>query len=93
VGRRVSSDWAGLSRAPVTSSRSPIRTLDGLRHEFTAQISATYGGQVFDDLMKVTDELAKLPYVMQPHGRHGLVVRGYMMTVQAIRTASKPSPP
>ena len=35
----------------------------GYGQDFTAEISGDHGGKVFEDLMKVTDALAKLPYV------------------------------
>jgi dipeptidyl aminopeptidase/acylaminoacyl peptidase len=48
----------------------------GYGQDFTAEISGDYGGKVFEDLMKVTDELIKLPYVDPDRiGRHGLVLR------------------
>ncbi|MGB7494999.1 MAG: S9 family peptidase [Candidatus Acidiferrum sp.] len=52
----------------------------GYGQEFTAEISGDHGGKVFEDLMKVTDELAKLPYV-DPNrmGAMGWSYGGYMM--------------
>ena len=48
----------------------------GYGQDFTAQISGDWGGAVFEDLMKVTDALEKLPYVdADAHRRDGLVVR------------------
>ncbi|HEY6843557.1 MAG TPA: S9 family peptidase [Thermoanaerobaculia bacterium] len=52
----------------------------GFGQEFTAEISGDWGGKVFDDLMKVTDGLTKLPYVDTTHmGAMGWSFGGYMM--------------
>ncbi|HUQ19639.1 MAG TPA: S9 family peptidase [Gemmatimonadaceae bacterium] len=52
----------------------------GFGQDFTAQISGDYGGQVFDDLMKVTDAVAKLPYVDSTRmGAMGWSFGGYEM--------------
>jgi dipeptidyl aminopeptidase/acylaminoacyl peptidase len=52
----------------------------GYGQDFTAQISGDFGGQVFEDLMKVTDELGKLPYVDNTRmGAMGWSYGGYMM--------------
>jgi dipeptidyl aminopeptidase/acylaminoacyl peptidase len=52
----------------------------GYGQEFTAQISGDIGGQVFQDLMKVTDALEKLPYVDSTRmGAMGWSYGGYMM--------------
>jgi dipeptidyl aminopeptidase/acylaminoacyl peptidase len=52
----------------------------GYGQEFTAQISGDYGGAVFNDLMKVTDALEKLPYVDRNRmGAMGWSYGGYMM--------------
>ena len=52
----------------------------GYGQDFTAEISGDYGGRVFDDLMKVTDELARLPYVdANRMGAMGWSFGGYMM--------------
>jgi len=52
----------------------------GYGQDFTAEISGDHGGKVFDDLMKVTDELAKLPYVDADRmGAMGWSYGGYMM--------------
>jgi dipeptidyl aminopeptidase/acylaminoacyl peptidase len=52
----------------------------GYGQDFTAEISGDHGGKVFEDLMKVTDELAKLPYV-DPNrmAAMGWSYGGYMM--------------
>jgi dipeptidyl aminopeptidase/acylaminoacyl peptidase len=52
----------------------------GYGQDFTAEISGDFGGQVFEDLMKVADELAKLPYVDSSRmGAMGWSYGGYMM--------------
>lgn len=52
----------------------------GYGQEFTAQISGDWGGRVFEDLMKVTDALEKLPYVDRSRmGAMGWSYGGYMM--------------
>jgi dipeptidyl aminopeptidase/acylaminoacyl peptidase len=52
----------------------------GFGQEYTAEISGDWGGKVFDDLMKVTDGLEKLPYVDRNRmGAMGWSYGGYMM--------------
>jgi dipeptidyl aminopeptidase/acylaminoacyl peptidase len=52
----------------------------GYGQEFTAQISGDWAGKVFEDLMKVTDALEKLPYVDKDRmGAMGWSYGGYMM--------------
>lgn len=52
----------------------------GYGQEFTAEISGDWGGAPFDDLMKVTDALEKLPYVDATRmGAMGWSYGGYMM--------------
>ncbi|MEK6375766.1 MAG: S9 family peptidase [Acidobacteriota bacterium] len=52
----------------------------GFGQEFTAEISGDWGGKVFEDLMKVTDALEKLPYVDKSRmGAMGWSYGGYMM--------------
>jgi dipeptidyl aminopeptidase/acylaminoacyl peptidase len=52
----------------------------GYGQDFTAEISGDYGGMVFEDLMKVSDALAKLPYVdTNRMGAMGWSFGGYMM--------------
>lgn len=52
----------------------------GFGQDYTAEISGDFGGRVFEDLMKVTDALEKLPYV-DPNrmGAMGWSYGGYMM--------------
>lgn len=52
----------------------------GFGQEYTAQISGDWGGRVYEDLMKVTDVLEKLPYVDSSRmGAMGWSYGGYMM--------------
>ena len=52
----------------------------GRGQEFTAEISGDWGGEAFDDLMKVADALEKLPYVDRERmGAMGWSYGGYMM--------------
>jgi dipeptidyl aminopeptidase/acylaminoacyl peptidase len=52
----------------------------GYGQEFTAQISGDFAGRVYEDLMKVTDSLEKLPYVdAKRMGAMGWSYGGYMM--------------
>lgn len=52
----------------------------GYGQDFTAEISGDWGGKVFEDLMKVTDAVEKLPYVDRSRmGAMGWSYGGYMM--------------
>jgi dipeptidyl aminopeptidase/acylaminoacyl peptidase len=52
----------------------------GFGQDYTAQISGDFGGKVYEDLMKVTDALEKLPYVDRTRmGAMGWSYGGYMM--------------
>lgn len=52
----------------------------GYGQAYTAEISGDWGGKPFQDLMKVTDALAKLPYVDSTRmGAMGWSYGGYMM--------------
>lgn len=52
----------------------------GYGQDFTAEISGDFGGRVYEDLMKVTDSLEKLPYVDKSRiGAMGWSYGGYMM--------------
>lgn len=52
----------------------------GFGQDYTAQISGDWGGKVYEDLMKVTDALEKLPYVDKTRmGAMGWSYGGYMM--------------
>ena len=63
----------------VTAFANPHGSV-GYGQDFTAQISGDWGGAVFEDLMKVTDALEKLPYVDGARlGAMGWSFGGYMM--------------
>lgn len=52
----------------------------GFGQDFTSEISGDWGGRVFEDLMKVTDALEKLPFVDRTRmGAMGWSYGGYMM--------------
>lgn len=52
----------------------------GFGQDYTAEISGDFGGKVYEDLMKVTDALEKLPYVDSNRmGAMGWSYGGYMM--------------
>ncbi len=52
----------------------------GFGQDYTAEISGDWGGKVYEDLMKVTDALEKLPYVDKDRmGAMGWSYGGYMM--------------
>src|SRR6267142_790063 len=52
----------------------------GFGQDYTAEISGDFGGKVYEDLMKVTDALEKLPYVDSTRmGAMGWSYGGYMM--------------
>ncbi|MDQ1706804.1 MAG: hypothetical protein QOJ88_15 [Pyrinomonadaceae bacterium] len=52
----------------------------GFGQDYTAEIAGDFGGRVFEDLMKVTDALEKLPYVDSTRmGAMGWSYGGYMM--------------
>jgi dipeptidyl aminopeptidase/acylaminoacyl peptidase len=52
----------------------------GFGQDFTAEIAGDFGGRVYEDLMKVTDALEKLPYVDSTRmGAMGWSYGGYMM--------------
>lgn len=52
----------------------------GYGQDFTAQISGDWAGRVYEDLMKVTDALERLPYVDRTRiGAMGWSYGGYMM--------------
>jgi dipeptidyl aminopeptidase/acylaminoacyl peptidase len=63
----------------VTAFANPHGSV-GYGQDFTAQISGDWGGAAFEDLMKVTDALEKLPYVDRTRlGAMGWSFGGYMM--------------
>ncbi len=63
----------------VTAFANPHGSV-GYGQDFTAEISGDWAGAVFDDLIKVTDALEKLPYVDASRlGAMGWSYGGYMM--------------
>jgi dipeptidyl aminopeptidase/acylaminoacyl peptidase len=73
-------DWQVYPGAGYVVAFANPHGSTGYGQNFTAEISGDYGGMVFQDLMKVTDALAKLPYV-DPNrmGAMGWSFGGYMM--------------
>jgi dipeptidyl aminopeptidase/acylaminoacyl peptidase len=81
VDRRLPRRLAGLSRAPgyVVAFANPTGS-NGYGQPFCDAIRHDYGGRVFRDLMKVTDELEKLSFVdAKRMGAMGWSYGGYMM--------------
>ncbi|HEX8746182.1 MAG TPA: S9 family peptidase [Pyrinomonadaceae bacterium] len=73
-------DWQVYPGAGYVVAFCNPRGSTGYGQDFTAQISGDMGGQVFDDLMKVTDTLERLPYVDAARmGAMGWSYGGYMM--------------
>ncbi|MFZ1918206.1 MAG: S9 family peptidase [Terriglobales bacterium] len=73
-------DWQVYPGAGYVVAFANPHGSTGYGQDFTAEISGDHGGKVFDDLMKVTDELAKLPYVdANRMGAMGWSYGGYMM--------------
>jgi len=73
-------DWQVYPGAGYVVAFPNPRGSTGYGQDFTARISGDYGGQVFDDLMKVADALEKLPYVDRERmGAMGWSFGGYMM--------------
>jgi len=73
-------DWQVYPGAGYVVAFANPHGSTGYGQEFTAEISGDWGGQVYEDLMKVTDALEKLPYV-DPNrmGAMGWSYGGYMM--------------
>lgn len=73
-------DWQVYPGAGYVVAFANPHGSNGYGQEFTAEISGDWGGEVFEDLMKVTDALAKLPYVdTNRMGAMGWSYGGYMM--------------
>jgi dipeptidyl aminopeptidase/acylaminoacyl peptidase len=73
-------DWQVYPGAGYVVAFANPHGSTGYGQDFTAQISGDYGGRVFEDLMKVTDALEKLPYVDRERmGAMGWSFGGYMM--------------
>ena len=73
-------DWQMYPGAGYVVAFANPRGSTGYGQAFTAAISGDWGGKVFDDLMKVTDALEKLPFVDKERmGAMGWSYGGYMM--------------
>jgi dipeptidyl aminopeptidase/acylaminoacyl peptidase len=73
-------DWQVYPGAGYVVAFANPHGSTGYGQDFTAEISGDWGGQVFEDLMRVTDALAKLPYVDPDRmGAMGWSYGGYMM--------------
>ena len=73
-------DWQVYPGAGYVVAFANPHGSTGYGQDFTAEISGDHGGKVFEDLMKITDELAKLPYVdPERMGAMGWSYGGYMM--------------
>ena len=73
-------DWQVYPGAGYVMAFANPHGSTGYGQDFTAQISGDWGGAVFEDLMKVTDALEKLPYVdANRMGAMGWSFGGYMM--------------
>jgi dipeptidyl aminopeptidase/acylaminoacyl peptidase len=73
-------DWQVYPGAGYVVAFANPHGSTGYGQDFTAEISGDHGGKVFEDLMKVTDELIKLPYIDPDRtGAMGWSYGGYMM--------------
>ncbi len=73
-------DWQVYPGAGYIVAFSNPHGSTGYGQEFTAEISKDWGGMVYQDLMAVTDSLAKLPFVdKEKMGAMGWSYGGYMM--------------
>jgi dipeptidyl aminopeptidase/acylaminoacyl peptidase len=73
-------DWQMYPGAGYVVAFANPHGSTGYGQDFTAEISGDWGGEPFEDLMKVTDELTKLPYVdANRMGAMGWSFGGYMM--------------
>ncbi len=81
-------DWQVYPGAGYVVAFANPHGSTGYGQEFTAQISGDWGGRVYEDLMKVTDALEKLPYVDRTRmGAMGWSYGGYMMMWMEGQTA------
>jgi dipeptidyl aminopeptidase/acylaminoacyl peptidase len=73
-------DWQVYPAAGYVVAFANPHGSTGYGQDFTAEISGDFGGKVYEDVMKVTDALAQLPYV-DPNriGAMGWSYGGYMM--------------
>jgi len=73
-------DWQVYPGAGYVVAFANPHGSTGYGQDFTAEISGDWGGEPFEDLMKVTDALEKLPYVdANRMGAMGWSFGGYMM--------------
>ncbi len=73
-------DWQVYPGAGYVVAFANPHGSTGYGQDFTAEISGNWGGEVYQDLMKVTDALEKLPYVDSSRmGVMGWSYGGYMM--------------
>jgi dipeptidyl aminopeptidase/acylaminoacyl peptidase len=73
-------DWQVYPGAGYVVAFANPHGSTGYGQALTEQISGDWGGRVFEDLMRVTDELEKLPYVdTKRMGAMGWSYGGYMM--------------
>jgi dipeptidyl aminopeptidase/acylaminoacyl peptidase len=73
-------DWQVYPGAGYVVAFANPHGSTGFGQDYTASISGDWGGKPFDDLMKVTDALEKLPYVDRTRmGAMGWSYGGYMM--------------
>ena len=73
-------DWQVYPGAGYVVAFANPHGSTGFGQDYTASISGDWGGRPFDDLMKVTDALEKLPYVDKSRmGAMGWSYGGYMM--------------
>ena len=73
-------DWQVYPGAGYVVAFANPRGSTGYGQDFTAAISGDWAGKVYEDLMKVTDAVEKLPYVDRNRlGAMGWSYGGYMM--------------
>src|SRR5205085_5480004 len=73
-------DWQVYPGAVYVVAFANPHGSTGYGQDFTAEISGDFAGRVYEDLMKVTDALEKLPYVDSGRmGAMGWSYGGYMM--------------
>ncbi|PYS48254.1 MAG: hypothetical protein DMF68_13840 [Acidobacteria bacterium] len=73
-------DWQVYPGAGYVVAFANPHGSTGFGQDYTAEISGDWGGRDFEDLMKVTDALEKLPYVDRNRmGAMGWSFGGYMM--------------
>ncbi len=73
-------DWQVYPGAGYVVAFANPHGSTGYGQDFTAEISGDWGGEVYQDLMKVTDSLERLPYVDSNRiGVMGWSYGGYMM--------------